>query len=366
MPYKQRYMKVAIDLARQTMGQTSPNPSVGAVIVKEGKLIGTGVHVKAGEPHAEIHALRQAGPEAEGADMFVTLEPCSHYGKTPPCSKAIIESKIKKVYIATPDPNPKVSGRGIKWLKQEGIEVEVGICEEEALKLNEHFFHFMKTNRPYVTLKAAVSMDGKMATYTGDSKWITSEEARLDVHNLRHRHDAILVGVETIIHDNPHLTTRLPHGGINPTRIVLDTHLRIPLQSNVINDKSTKTIVVCGQHADSEKESLLRKNRAEVLRLNSEQIDLPELMKELGKRKILSVFVEGGSRVHTSFIESGFVNQVIMYMAPKLVGGEKARLFFSGKGSEKIGDSIELEFQEVEQIGPDLKIIAKPRIQEVK
>lgn len=358
--YKEKYMKLALDLARQTLGQTSPNPSVGAVIVKEGRLIGAGVHVKAGEAHAEVNALKQAGSDAKGADMFVTLEPCSHYGKTPPCSKAIIEHGIKKVYIATLDPNPNVSGRGVQWLKQEGVEVETGICEQEAQKLNEPFFHFMKTGKPFVTLKTAVSMDGKMATHTGDSKWITSETARLDVHELRHRHDAILVGIDTIIQDNPRLTTRLPHGGISPIRIVLDTHLRIPLHANVIQDLSTETIVICSKEADAEKELTLQARGVAVIRLNTDRIDISELLTVLGKQNILSLFVEGGAKIHTSFIESGYVNQIIMYMAPKLVGGSDARPFFSGKGAEKIVESLPFEFVEVKFLGQDIKIVARP------
>lgn len=206
-------MELALNLAEATIGQTSPNPSVGAVVVKDGQLLGVGTHLKAGEPHAEVHAIAQAGQKAKGADIYVTLEPCAHYGKTPPCAELLVKSEVKKVYIACLDPNPKVAGKGVKILTEAGIEVEVGIGEQRALKINQSFFHYQNTRRPFITLKAATTLDGKTATVTGDSKWITSEKAREDVHEERHKHDAILVGGRnTVEQDNPSLTTRLPPG----------------------------------------------------------------------------------------------------------------------------------------------------------
>ncbi|MGX1264102.1 riboflavin biosynthesis protein RibD [Rossellomorea marisflavi] len=210
------YMKLALQLARSAQGQTSPNPVVGAVVVKDGSVVGTGSHLKAGGPHAEVHAIREAGEKAKGADIYVTLEPCSHHGRTPPCADLIIESGIKRVFIACKDSNPLVGGEGIERLKEAGINVHLGMGEPEGLELNKHFFHFIRTGTPYVTLKSAVTLDGRTASSSGDSKWITTELSRMDVHYDRHRHDAIVVGVNTIIQDNPHLTTRLPQGGKKP------------------------------------------------------------------------------------------------------------------------------------------------------
>ena len=222
------YMKIALDLARSAEGQTSPNPLVGAVCVKDGQIIGTGAHLKAGTPHAEVHALTMAGSEANGADLYVTLEPCAHTGKTAPCTDLLISKGIRRVFIASIDPFPSVNGKGIELLKAAGIEVITGILKEEAEQLNRAFFHFIKHGKPYVTLKAASTLDGRLSTQTGDSKWITSVASRTDVHHLRHTHDAILVGVQTVLHDNPFLTTRLPLGGKNPIRIILDRRLRTP------------------------------------------------------------------------------------------------------------------------------------------
>lgn len=354
------YMKLALSLARATQGQTSPNPNVGAVVVKDGEIIGTGVHLKAGNPHAEVHAIRQAGENARGAELYVTLEPCSHHGRTPPCTDLIIEAGIKKVYIACTDPNPLVAGKGIKKLQQAGIEVETGICEEEALKINEKFFHYIKTNTPFVTLKAAVTLDGKIAAKTGDSKWITSPEARQDVHTLRHEHDAILVGINTVLHDNPLLTTRRPQGGKHPVRIILDTRLQIPLDAKILQDKSTKTIIFTGRGADEDKVQAVRDLGAEVISLETERISVRNVLQILGKKKITSLLVEGGSEIHASFIEAGAVQQMIIYVAPKVVGGKTAVTFVGGTGFDRIAEGLQLKFTDVEHIGPDIKITAKP------
>jgi diaminohydroxyphosphoribosylaminopyrimidine deaminase/5-amino-6-(5-phosphoribosylamino)uracil reductase len=222
------YMNLALNLAKGTLGQTSPNPVVGAVLVKENQIVGMGAHLKAGEAHAEVHAIQMAGIKAKGATLYVTLEPCSHFGKTPPCSDLVIRTGIKKVFVATTDPNPQVAGTGIERIRKAGIEVHLGLLQEEARELNKVFFYNIRTGLPFVTLKSAISLDGKTATVTGESKWITGEEARNDVHQYRHQHDAILVGVNTLIKDNPTLTTRLASGGKNPVRIILDTHLRTP------------------------------------------------------------------------------------------------------------------------------------------
>ncbi len=360
MATKEKFMRLAIELAQATVGQTSPNPAVGCVVVKDGKVVGVGAHLQAGQAHAEVNALRAAGEHAEGADMYLTLEPCAHVGKTPPCVDLIIQKNIRYVSIASLDPNPQVAGKGVAKLKKAGISVEVGLCEQEAIALNKYFFHYIKTKKPYVTLKTAVTMDGKTASFTGDSKWITSESARLDVHQYRHEHDAILVGVNTIIQDNPRLTTRLPRGGKNPIRIILDTQLRVPLQTNVITDQEATTIIICGQHACEQKERQLEQLGVHVKRMPTEKIDIVSLLSWLGTKNITSVFVEGGATVHASFLASGCFQQVIMYMAPKLLGGHNAYPSFGGEGRRMIADSSQLQFTKVEMIGPDVKLIAEP------
>ncbi|QED48263.1 bifunctional diaminohydroxyphosphoribosylaminopyrimidine deaminase/5-amino-6-(5-phosphoribosylamino)uracil reductase RibD [Cytobacillus dafuensis] len=354
------YMDLALKMAQATRGQTSPNPKVGAVVIKNGEVLGLGAHLRAGTPHAEVHAINVAGEQARGADLYVTLEPCSHHGKTPPCADLIINSGIKRVIVAGLDPNPLVAGQGIAKLKEAGIEVEIGIGNEEAHAMNEPFFHFIKTKTPFVTIKAAVSLDGKTAAKTGDSKWITSPESRLDVHQLRHEHDAILTGVNTIIHDNPHLTTRLPRGGRNPIRVVLDTYLRTPLESNVIQDRAVNTIIFTGNEIDLEKVANFREFDVEVVPLSQPTILIPEVLKELGKRNIMSLLVEGGSEIHSSFIDNNAYQQIILYVAPKIIGGVTAIPFIGGQGIEIVEHAKKLKFKSVQTIGCDLKIIARP------
>lgn len=356
-----QYMKLAIDLARATAGQTSPNPSVGAVLVKDGELISTGAHLKAGTAHAEALAIMAAGENAKDAVLYVTLEPCSHHGRTPPCADLIVESGIKKVFVASLDPNPLVAGKGIEKLKKAGIEVETEFCKEEAEKLNEKFFHYIKTKTPFVTIKGAVSLDGKIAAKTGDSKWITSDEARLDTHKLRHEHDGILVGINTILQDNPLLTTRRPEGGKNPIRIILDTKLKIPLSSQVVQDRSSQTIIFTGNTFDREKAKHLIDLEVDVISLEGERISVKEVLKILGEKDIMSLLVEGGSEVHASFIEEEAFQEIVLYIAPKIIGGRDAIPFIGGKGTDSIQNGKKLHFTSVEVIGPDIKITAKPR-----
>lgn len=358
------YMKLAISLAQATKGQTSPNPQVGAVVVKDGCIVGTGVHLKAGEPHAEVAAIREAKKSAQGSDLYVTLEPCSHTGRTPPCVDAIIQAQIKRVLIATMDPNPLVRGSGIKKLKQAGIKVETGILAKGAMELNEVFFHYIQTGTPYVTMKAAVSIDGKIAAKTGDSKWITSNEARKDVHQLRHEHDAILVGIKTIMQDNPFLTTRLPRGGKNPIRVILDTNLRIPIDANVLNDSASKTIIYTGSEMNLVKAQSIQNDFVEVVPLHKNNIDIHDVLHDLGKREMMSILVEGGSRIHASFVETNAFQQVILYMAPKMIGGNGAFSFISGTGIEQVSEASELAFKKIEKIGEDLKLTMKPKRKE--
>lgn len=355
----EKWMKLAIELAKSTIGQTSPNPSVGSVVVKDGRAIGMGAHLKAGEGHAEVQALEQAGAEARGGTIYVTLEPCSHFGKTPPCADLIIEKGLKRVVIGSVDPNPLVAGNGIKKLKEAGLEVLSGVMEEEAIALNEFFFYYVKENIPFVTLKAAMTLDGKIATAQGDSKWITSEKAREDVHYDRHQHDAILVGSNTIKSDNPSLTARLPGGGISPTRIVLDTSLSIDEHSTVLQDHAAPTWVVCGKYAAQVRENLfLQQPHVRIIRMEQETIQLPEVLRVLGKEKILSVYVEGGAKVHGSFLDQRLANRIIVYIAPKIAGSESAISVFNGEGAVRMSDAAGLEIESVEMIGPDIKLTA--------
>jgi diaminohydroxyphosphoribosylaminopyrimidine deaminase/5-amino-6-(5-phosphoribosylamino)uracil reductase len=355
----QEYMAFAIQLARQMQGQTSPNPVVGAVVVNNEQIVGMGAHLKAGEPHAEVHAIRMAGDKANGSTVYVTLEPCSHFGKTPPCSNLLIDSQVKRVVIASSDPNPLVAGQGIERLKAAGIEVHVGVLKEEAEALNTIFFHNIRTGRPFVTLKAATSLDGKIATSTGESQWITSEPARLDVHKLRHQSDAILVGVGTVLKDDPSLTTRLPNGGKNPIRVILDSNLRTPLDSKVVTDGLAETWIVTCQ-TDPEKIAPYEAKGVRVLQLGDKRISLPHLLDRLGSEKITSLFVEGGGQVNGSFIKEGLVDQVIIYFAPKIIGGTESPSPIGGQGFLKMSEVMSLEFRSVERLGPDIKVVAIP------
>ncbi|WP_236634721.1 bifunctional diaminohydroxyphosphoribosylaminopyrimidine deaminase/5-amino-6-(5-phosphoribosylamino)uracil reductase RibD [Alteribacter lacisalsi] len=352
------YMKMALGLARPTLGQTSPNPAVGAVLVKNNEIIGMGAHLKAGEPHAERHALSMAGKKAGGAVMYVTLEPCAHFGRTPPCAKALIEAGVAKVVIGAKDPDERVSGRGIRMLKAAGIEVEEGVCEEEALELNRMFFHSVTSRTPYVTLKTASSLDGKIATHKGESKWITGEKAREDVHRLRHTHDAILVGVNTVIADNPSLTVRLPGGGKNPVRIILDNHLRTPADAGMLHDRQAPVWIITGENGNKEKKAALEAAGAEVMTLAGDAVLIEPLLELLGESGIRSLLVEGGGSVNDSFLRSGLFNQIIVYLAPILIGGKEARSSFSGLGIGRLEDTAKLTIKTTETIGDDLKITA--------
>ncbi|HJF31710.1 MAG TPA: bifunctional diaminohydroxyphosphoribosylaminopyrimidine deaminase/5-amino-6-(5-phosphoribosylamino)uracil reductase RibD [Sporosarcina psychrophila] len=352
----QHYMRIALDLARTAQGQTSPNPIVGAVCVKDGQVLGTGAHLKAGTPHAEVHALAMAGSASSGADLYVTLEPCSHTGKTPPCTDLIISSGIQRVFVASIDPNPSVNGTGIGLLKDAGIEVITGILQEEAEQLNQAFFHFIKYGKPYVTLKAAATLDGRLSTQNGDSKWITSAASRTDVHHLRHTHDAILVGVQTVLHDNPFLTTRLPHGGKNPIRVILDRHLRTPKTANVVTDGAAETIIFTLDSTESET-AFFDHPLVSVERISENVSFLNEVLKRLADKEIMTLFVEGGSRVHSSFINEGLADELYLYMAPKLIGNGASLFMDDTRNLMAEGES--LRFLDVRQIGADIRLHAR-------
>ncbi|MGE7876192.1 bifunctional diaminohydroxyphosphoribosylaminopyrimidine deaminase/5-amino-6-(5-phosphoribosylamino)uracil reductase RibD [Peribacillus muralis] len=361
----QYYMKLALDLAASAKGKTNPNPVVGAVIVKDGVIAGTGIHRKAGEPHAEVHAFKMAGEYAEGATLYVTLEPCSHYGKTPPCANLVKESGVLRVVVATQDPNPEVAGRGISILKDAGIEVEVGVMEKEAQSLNERFIHNMTKNRPFVISKLAMTLDGKLATHTGHSKWITGEESRHSVHVLRNEVDAILVGIGTVLADDPSLTTRLPEGGgKNPVRIILDSELRIPLEANVVETSKAKTIIVTQEHAPEDKMAVLSEKGVEFIfvQKNDDGLDLSALMKELFNKGITDVLLEGGSEVNASFLRAGLIDKFLIYVAPKLLGGRNSLTPFTGVNVDTMDEALDVAFSGVDTFGEDIRITAYPKL----
>ncbi|MGE7665609.1 bifunctional diaminohydroxyphosphoribosylaminopyrimidine deaminase/5-amino-6-(5-phosphoribosylamino)uracil reductase RibD [Ureibacillus composti] len=369
MKTDQDYMQLALQLAATAKGNTNPNPVVGAVLVKNGVIVGTGLHRKAGEPHAEVHAFNMAGEHSNGATLYVTLEPCSHYGKTPPCAKLVIESKVSRVVVATTDPNPSVAGRGIRMIEDAGIEVEVGILEKEARKLNERFIHNMLTSRPFVISKFAMTADGKIATHTGHSKWITGEEARHQVHELRDEVDAILVGVGTVLADNPSLTTRLPEReGKNPIRIILDSNLRIPLNSTVLQTEEAKTIIVTSSEVDASKVEAVEEKGATVLAVskNEHGLNLDEMLSRLYEMGITDILVEGGGEINASFLRAGFINKFFIYIAPKIIGGKNSKTPFTGVDVDTMDDALQLEFDDVEKVGEDLCIVAYPKQGEIK
>jgi diaminohydroxyphosphoribosylaminopyrimidine deaminase/5-amino-6-(5-phosphoribosylamino)uracil reductase len=349
------YMRLALENAKAMSGQTAPNPMVGSVIVNEGRIVGVGSHLKPGEPHAEIHALRMAGDAARGGTIYVTLEPCSHHGRTGPCAEAIVQAGIAKVVIAALDPNPLVAGRGIKILQDAGIEVIQGVLAEEATKMNEVFNKYIVTKTPFVMLKSAMTMDGKIATREASSKWITSEAAREDVHRLRHEYAAILVGVGTIIHDDSQLTTRLPNGR-NPLRVVVDSTLRIPEEARVITDGEAPTWIFTGHSPDEEKQARLEQLGIKVFRTSTQQVNLKEVLETLGAHEYSSLMIEGGGHVNASFVEQGLVDKLILYIAPKVVGGAEAPTFLEGVGVQLMSEAKPLRVVSFSQIGVDFKM----------
>lgn len=356
----QRYMQTAIDLAKTAEGQTGKNPLVGAVVVKNNQVIGLGAHLIYGEPHAEVNALTMAGPAAEGSTLYVTLEPCNHHGKTPPCTELIIRSKVKRVVVGSRDPNPIVNGSGIKRLQNAGIAVTEGILKEECVQLNTMLFHFLRTGLPYVTLKSAVSLDGKTAVESGESKWITGEEARKDVHRYRSSHQSILVGVNTVIQDDPSLTARLPHVQKQPVRVVLDSTLKIPFHSKVLNDREAETWIFTTNRAKPEKIEQLKNEGIRVFVSSSQRPSVREVLRTLADEGIYSVFVEGGSKIHSSFLYDQLYQQLIIYYAPKLIGGKSSPGLFSDVGFRSMKDVPLVTIHSISNIGSDFKVIAAP------
>ena len=369
----QLYMRRAIELAKKGAGFTSPNPLVGAVIVKDGRIIGEGYHKMIGGLHAEREAFRSLTESAKGATIYVTLEPCCHYGHQPPCTLAIVENGIKRVVIGSADPNPLVAGKGSEYLRSNGILVEENCLRKECDALNPIFFHYITTRLPYVTMKYAMTLDGKIATRTGASKWITSEEARRHVHELRGRYSSILAGIGTVVADDPLLNCRLEKAH-QPLRIVADSKLQIPENCQLVNTADTyRTIVACAVH-DPEKEKRLQAKHVEILYCpedastndspalssgeknitNSPHVDLWKLIQLLGEKQIDSVLIEGGGILHEAALRAGIVNHVCAYIAPKLFGGQNAKTPVEGLGVELPDDGALLEHPKITPLGQDL------------
>ena len=357
MEKDRQYMKMALELAQKGMGFTAPNPMVGAVIVKRGKVIGQGYHRKYGELHAEREALASCTEQPEGASIYVTLEPCCHYGKQPPCVNAILESGIRRVIIGSSDPNPLVSGKGIRILKEHGIEVTENVLKEECDKLNEAFFYYIQNQKPYVVMKYAMTMDGKIATYTGASRWVTGEAARMHVQKQRLKYTGIMAGVGTVLADDPMLTCRLENGR-NPVRIICDSHLRTPLNSRIVKTASTIPTIFATSSKDQQKIKNYEHMGCKVLDVPEQNghLDLNRLMELLGAAKIDSILLEGGGTLNWSALESGIVQKVQTYIAPKLFGGESAKTPIEGKGFPDPASAILLKNSEIIRIGDDFLI----------
>jgi diaminohydroxyphosphoribosylaminopyrimidine deaminase/5-amino-6-(5-phosphoribosylamino)uracil reductase len=357
-------MKMALDLAKKGEGFTSPNPMVGAVIVKDGKVVGKGYHLAAGKAHAEVNAVDDAGALAKDATLYVTLEPCNHIGRTPPCTEKLIAAGIRRVVAAMTDPNPGVKGGGLNYLKSRGVSITSGVCETQAKRLNEAFIKYVKTNRPFTIVKCAATLDGSIATKTGDSKWISGEESRQFVHRLRHAVDAILVGINTVTKDDPSLTARIemPSESFkpkDPTRIVLDTCLRISEKAKLLRLHShSDTILVTGPTASKDKKGRLEKNGVRIIEspVKNGLIDLDRLMDRLGSLEIGSLLIEGGGRVIASALSAGIVDKIYFFYAPKILGGNDGIPICKGPGAEKMNQCIPVRDIRVQRFGNDVMI----------
>ncbi len=356
----EQYMRMALELAAKGAGYVSPNPMVGAVVVKDDQVVGRGYHQALGGPHAEVNAIDDAGDQARDATIYVTLEPCNHHGRTPPCTQKILNAGIRRVVVAMADPNPHVTGGGNDYLVSQGLDVTCGVCEADAVALNESFIKYMHTKSPFVVLKMAATLDGRIATRTGDARWVTGPEARGFVHQLRHNMDAIMVGVGTVMADDPELTTRLEQGGgVDPVRIILDTQLTIPSEARLLNLSSTaETIIACGVDAPEKQKAWLKEKGAHLLELPlvEGRIDLDALMKALGARGITSLLVEGGAQVAGAALKAGIVDKVHFFYAPKIMGGGDGIPMCNGKGPEKMSECMPLHHSAVHRAGDDILV----------
>ncbi len=362
MQKKEDYMRRALELAKRGEGYTSPNPMVGCVVVKDNRIISEGWHERYGEFHAERNALLRCKEDPTGADLYVTLEPCCHYGKTPPCTEIIIEKKIGRVFVGSMDSNPLVAGKGVQILKDAGIEVETGILGDACRRLNEVFYHYMETGMPYCVMKYAMTLDGKIACVTGDSKWVTGEAAREHVHLLRKRYKGILVGIGTVLADDPMLNCRI-EDGVDPVRIVCDSSLRIPEDAQLVKTaKDIPTIIACcakhlaGDDVQKKVQVLEAAGIQVLVQEDTDQVDLRKLMKTLAAEKIDSILIEGGAAIHASALEAGIVNKVYAYIAGKLVGGKAAPTPIGGAGIPVMANAVQLHEMSIKTFGEDICI----------
>lgn len=361
------YMGLALELAALGRGRTSPNPIVGCVVAREGRVLGRGHHPRAGEPHAEIYALREAGASAAGADLYVTLEPCSHQGRTPPCAHRIAASGVRRVVAAMEDPNPKVSGTGLRVLREAGVAVELGVREEEARRLNEAFALSIREGRAFVHLKLAATLDGKIATRTGESRWISSEESRLRVHRLRAGCGAVMVGVGTAVADDPRLTVRLPgEPERRILRVVIDPGLRAPSTLGIFSpEEAPHTLVACRREADPAAVEAFAARGVETVPIPTltgpgAPLNLQDLLKMLYDRGIMEVVAEGGGETARSLLDQGMVDRVHLFYGPRLLGGRDSVPMVGGEGPDRIRDGLELAAVEVERVGPDIYVTGVP------
>lgn len=358
-------MTLALRLAARGQGTTSPNPMVGALVVKQGRIIGQGYHLRPGQPHAEILALRQAGNRARGATLYVTLEPCCHLKKrTPPCAPVVAQSGVSRVVIAMSDPNPSVKGRGVAQLRRAGLTVTTGVARHEAEELNRAYSHWIRTKRPYVTLKAGMTLDGKIATASGDSRWITSTMSRQDVHELRRQVDAVLVGVGTVLTDNPSLTARTGAQLQNlsarqPLRIIVDSRLRVPSNAQVLSQQhKARTLVATTRYAPAVRVRSIQKKGIETVVFPAirGRVSLSALLKELGRRGIISLLVEGGSEMNAAMLKAKLVNHVRFYVAPALLGGRDAKGVIGGKSPAGLMQVLKLRHVHIRRVGGDVVV----------
>lgn len=359
MSIPERFMQMALDLARRGLGRTAPNPPVGAVLVRDGEVVGTGFHPAAGQPHAEIFALREAGDQARGADLYVTLEPCSHQGRTGPCTEALIAAGIRRVMVGTTDPNPRVAGSGIVRLRAAGIEVVTGPLEPECRRLIAPFACHILSGRPFVIFKTAMTLDGGTATSTGESRWISGEASRERVHRLRDQVDGILVGAGTIAADNPRLTTRLPQGGRDPVRIVVDGRLQTSADAAVYSGPSSAPawLITSTEHSPEALTSY-RDRKVDVIAVEGVdgRLDLPAAMQELGRRNLQTVLLEGGSNLAGEMLRAGLIDRVMIFIAPLLLAGEGGRGLFAGPGVERLAEAMKLTGLRVTPSGEDILV----------
>ena len=353
----ERWMKRVLRLAEKGRGRTSPNPMVGAVLVRDDHIVAEGYHSRAGGPHAEIIALRKAGEEARGATLYLNLEPCTHHGKTPPCVPVVIEAGLKRVVIGMEDPNPLVNGKGVEALTRAGVDVEIGILEKECRRLNEAFCKYIVNQQPFVILKVASSLDGKIATRNGESQWMTGEASRRFVHRLRDQVDGVIVGIGTVLKDDPMLTARIK-GGKDPYRVILDSRLRIPEETKVVKISPTRTIIATTELAPRERVENLEKEGVQVLTFESKQgrVDLKSCLSKLGEMEMITLLVEGGSQINGSFLDEGLIDKIIFFLSPKLIGDPQALGIFGGHGVINLKEAILLSELKVRKVAEDILV----------